>query len=461
MTTTNPPRTFPAAYFLHSDLSSPKALQSILAAPHLLKLRKAFLPGHSANTNGSVFASGFGFGEWHDQDEIQGVVLYVSCQEEEDRLRQHIGEVEVKDVDVQVCMGGLWGTKDWTVGRAFVGEEVEKSVRSDVSEQSKIAVGEEKYTLKDALGLTEPIVEDRVKNIAVDNPRLKTPKPKRMALLRRITDPLRSSAIVLENNFEQAGLATKKGVVTTNTEHVATPKDSRLRLERPSLFRRHTDRVMSKLSARQDDHEHQDETSTEMSDVLSEKTAQHDPNVDTKSPEQASLCMPTQSDASSSVPTLFIEDFDESDNSNNNIESTMLNTVQQKVDLECEVEDHQGQESSTPVRETPTPQCSNAISESSNVKALPESEEVSSSPVHLLQVPTKGDVIDERVDENTVVKRTSWKPWDLFQRLQLNPSHENVVDSAQEKEVIEENADEQQSSSGVRGLVAKYEMLKK
>jgi hypothetical protein len=60
-------------------------------------------------------------GDWQDEDEIQGVVHYVPDAEQERRLKEHVGvDCEVKEVDFGMCVGGVFGVREWVSGRAFV-----------------------------------------------------------------------------------------------------------------------------------------------------------------------------------------------------------------------------------------------------------------------------------------------------------------------------------------------------
>jgi hypothetical protein len=87
--TAAPTPTYRIAYFLHSPHAAPKTLQSVLAT--------AWLPGYLPAPNSTVSASSSRTGDWQDEDEIQGVVHYVSDAEQERRLKEHVGvDCEVK-----------------------------------------------------------------------------------------------------------------------------------------------------------------------------------------------------------------------------------------------------------------------------------------------------------------------------------------------------------------------------
>jgi hypothetical protein len=120
-------------YFLHSHLARPKTLQKALSAPHLLKLRKAWLPGHTAGENSTVVSPEHRSGEWQVEGDLQGVVYYVDDAADETRLRKYIsgfGPCEVKDVQIEVCRGGFLGRREWTDGKAFVEEDDKKNENS-------------------------------------------------------------------------------------------------------------------------------------------------------------------------------------------------------------------------------------------------------------------------------------------------------------------------------------------
>lgn len=463
MSTSTSSRTFPSAYFLHSDLASPKALQSLLAAPNLVKLRRAWLPGYSAGANGSVFTSGFGFGELQVQEEIQGVVLYVSCQEDEDRLRQHIGEVEIKDVDMEVCMGGIWGKREWTVGRAFIGKEVERNVRRGGIEHSTTGDGEEKYIFQDALHITVPSVEDRVENIKVDNALLGSSKQKRKTLLKRITEPLRSKANILEDNFERAGFGidvdTNQGKGQTATQR----KVATLRQERSPLPRRHTDSVTSAISVTDTSHEQEDRASDDRKDDLTGHKIHEEPRIESGSQEQACLCSVTDSSGTNLVSPLAVGDNDQRVSPGRDTNSSNPNTAtQERIDTEGKAQGPTLQDTSPPAEDTPIRPISITYSmQTNNNNERFEFEEANPSRVHSSPAKIEGLDTEERENENKDTKRTSWKPWDLLQRLQLKSTREDGDSEVQDKEVAEEKGDESKRVGGVRGLVAMYEMLRK
>lgn len=165
---TNPPtRIYPVTYFLHAHLANPKTLHKVLGTPHLLKLRKATLPGYLAADNSTVVSSGYGFGEWEAEARLKGVVHYVSNESEEKKLLDLVsaeGEVRVREVEMEVCMGGIWGRKEWVRGCVFEkverGEEVQE-VREEVvlegkGKQRAEEVGEDEMKEEEGEGITEP-----------------------------------------------------------------------------------------------------------------------------------------------------------------------------------------------------------------------------------------------------------------------------------------------------------------
>jgi hypothetical protein len=169
MSSAAPTTPYPIAYFLHSAHAAPKTLQSVLSTPNLLKQRKAWLPGYLAAPNSTVGVSPTGMGEWQDEDEVRGVVYYVQDAKQERRLTEHVGGgCEAKEVDFEVCCGGVFGVKEWVGGKAFV-----------VSEESAGA------------GRLEGIREEEEETDAAQVVSA-SKKEKRKGLLRRITEPLRS-----------------------------------------------------------------------------------------------------------------------------------------------------------------------------------------------------------------------------------------------------------------------------
>lgn len=136
MSTIPPARIYPVTYFLHAHLANPKTLHKVLGTPHLLKLRKASLPGYFAADNSTVVSSGYGFGEWEAEARLKGVVHYVSNESEEKKLLGLVsaeGEVRVREVEMEVCMGGIWGRKEWVRGCVF--EKVEREEVREVREE--------------------------------------------------------------------------------------------------------------------------------------------------------------------------------------------------------------------------------------------------------------------------------------------------------------------------------------
>jgi hypothetical protein len=164
--TAAPTPTYPVAYFLHSPHAAPKTLQSALATPSLFKLRKAWLPGYLPAPNSTVSASSSRMGDWQDEDEIQGVVHYVPDAEQERRVKEHVGvDCEVKEVDFGMCVGGVFGVREWVSGRAFV-----------VWEEEEIGREEDEMRVQDTVDAAQPGSASK--------------KEKGKALLRRITEPL-------------------------------------------------------------------------------------------------------------------------------------------------------------------------------------------------------------------------------------------------------------------------------
>jgi hypothetical protein len=160
---------YPIAYFLHSAHAAPKTLHEVLSTPKLLKQRKAWLPGFLAAPNSTVGISPTGIGEWQNEDEIRGVVYYIQNAEQERRLTEHVGGgCKAKEVDFEVCCGGVFGVREWVGGKAFV-----------VSEESAGA------------GRLEGIREEEEETDAAQVVRA-SKEEKRKGLLRRITEPLRS-----------------------------------------------------------------------------------------------------------------------------------------------------------------------------------------------------------------------------------------------------------------------------
>jgi len=121
---------YPVLFFLHTALAAPPFLQDLLSSPFPLKLCKAWLYGYVGGTNSRVILSCENFGEWEAEPKVIGVVFKVTCQREEDILKQYAGAgVEVEDVQFELRTGSaLFGVKDWAHGKAFVRKDVREVV---------------------------------------------------------------------------------------------------------------------------------------------------------------------------------------------------------------------------------------------------------------------------------------------------------------------------------------------
>jgi hypothetical protein len=139
-------------------------------------------------------------GDWQDEDEIRGVVYYVLDAEQERKLKEHVGaDCEVKEVDFEVCVGGVFGVREWVSGRAFVVWEGNEIGRED--DEMRV-----QYTV-DAAQLGSA-----------------SKKEKRKALLRRITKPLgiRTASSILSPD-EQAAVRKAPGLFRRNTSGMSPP----------------------------------------------------------------------------------------------------------------------------------------------------------------------------------------------------------------------------------------------
>jgi hypothetical protein len=187
MSTPTSTPTYPLAYFLHSSHATPKLLQSALATPTLLKLRKAWLPGYLPAPNSTVSTSSTRMGDWEDEDEIRGFVYYVIDTEQERKLKEHVGgRCEVKEMYFEVCVGGVFGVREWVRGRAFVVSEGDEMGAQDTADPAKPG--------------------------------------KRMALFRRITEPLGlRSASSAPSPDKQAAVRKAPGLFRRITAGMSSP----------------------------------------------------------------------------------------------------------------------------------------------------------------------------------------------------------------------------------------------
>jgi hypothetical protein len=201
-----PTREYPMAYFLHSPHATFKTLQTVFKTPNLLKQRKAWLPGYLPAANSKVTPSPYGFGEWQEEDEVRGIVHYVWDEEQERKLMDHVrGECEVQEVNFEICVGGVFGRREWICGCAFVTcaeQEREKGpkkrpgppekleeIREEVDDE--LANGHD--TSNTPLSLHEPTrdaLDTAGSPLDAAHFTISLRKQKRKAIFRRITDPL-------------------------------------------------------------------------------------------------------------------------------------------------------------------------------------------------------------------------------------------------------------------------------
>jgi hypothetical protein len=128
---------YPALYLLHSALAAPLVLKNLLSSPFPLKLCKARLHGYIGGTNSTVILSCENFGEWAPEPKVIGVVFEVTCEREENVLRDYAGpDVEVEDIRFELRKrSALFGVKSWVHGKAFVRKDVGQAFGIEKEEQ--------------------------------------------------------------------------------------------------------------------------------------------------------------------------------------------------------------------------------------------------------------------------------------------------------------------------------------
>ncbi|KAH4939133.1 hypothetical protein HBI37_024630 [Parastagonospora nodorum] len=128
---------YPALYFFHSALAAPLVLQNLLSSPFPLKLCKARLYGYIDGTNSTVILSCENFGEWAPEPKVTGVVFEVTCEREENVLRDYAGpDVEVEDTRFESRKGSVFfGVKKLVHRNAFVRKDVGQAFGIEKKEQ--------------------------------------------------------------------------------------------------------------------------------------------------------------------------------------------------------------------------------------------------------------------------------------------------------------------------------------